>query len=240
MIYAIYSQKGGIGKSTTTYNLGCGLAGKGKKVLLVDLDQQSNLSLMAGVDEVKHSLVDVFGGVSVSDAVVECSGVDLLCATDEIMEYKGSADSLKKALQKIKKYDYILLDCPPGVSGITKNALLAADRVIIPVNLDLLGLQSLKQVKGFIDGAKQINKKLVVSGILVTRYVERLQVSKKTLELLGDAAKYLNCKIYKTYIRECVALREEQYFEQSIFDYAAKSAGAEDFASLTNEIIKER
>lgn len=239
MVYAIYSQKGGTGKSTTVFNLACGLARKGKRVLVIDLDQQANLSLMAGVSEVEKSLVDVFEGSPVGDAIVKCSGIDLISATDDVMDFEGGVDSLKKVTSKLKQYDYILLDCPPGVSTITKNALLAADRVLVPVNLDLLGLQSLKQVKGFIDGAKKANKKLKVSGVLVTRYVERFQVSKKALESLEDAAKYLGCKIYDTYIRESVTLREEQFFAQSIFDYAPKSTGAEDFEQLSNEIIKE-
>ena len=113
MVYAIYSQKGGTGKSTTAFNLACGLAEKGKRVLVIDLDQQANLSLMAGVSEVEKSLVDVFKGSPVGDAIVKRSGIDLISATDDVMDFEGSVDSLKKVTSKLKQYDYILLDCPP-------------------------------------------------------------------------------------------------------------------------------
>lgn len=241
MIYAIMSQKGGTGKTTIAFNLAAGLAVKKKKVLLVDADQQANLSYTMEQKTVQYSLLDVFSGKIKTSAAIIPGKVDFLTVTGKIAGAKVAFDSFKKALSPVaSQYDYILIDCPPGFNEITKAVLLAADRIILPVSMDLYGLQSLSQFKEIYTQAKEINKGLKISGIVRNRYIERQKLTKSIDEPMKQGAKYLDTKIYKTVLRECLAVRESELAKENIFDYAPKSKAAEDFAEIAKEILKER
>lgn len=239
MIYAIMSQKGGVGKTTAAVNIAFGLADKKKKVLLVDADQQENAWAALGGQELPASLVEVFRGEAKAAAAVLPGKVDLAAVSAEIVGYDVKPGDFKKALSGLR-YDYIIIDCPPGLSDTTKAALLCADRVILPITSDLFGLQALKQSKGIIDGAKQINKGLKVSGLLRMRYVERLNITETLKKNIEEAGKAYGVKGYKTAVRECVAVRECNLFGKSIYDYAPNSTAAADFRELVKEIMKER
>jgi chromosome partitioning protein len=232
------SQKGGTGKTTLALNLAYGLAKK-KKVLLVDADQQANLSYTMEKTKVQYSLLDVFNNKAKASQAIIAGDVDLLTITGAVAGEKIRFDSFKKALSGLK-YDYIIIDCPPGFNDITKAVLLAADKVILPVNMDLYGLQSLAQFRDIFEQAREINKGLKIAGIVRNRYIERQKLTKNIDDSLKQGAKFLNTKIYKTVLRECLAVRESELCRQNIFDYAPKSKAAEDFAELTKEIMKER
>lgn len=239
MIYAIMSQKGGVGKTTLAVNLAAALANKKKKVLLVDADQQANSTYTLGVENVSVSLVDVFKGKAKASAAVAPGKIDLLAVTSEIMGEHVKYDSMKKALSGLS-YDYIIIDCPPGFTEITKAVFLAADRIILPVNMDLYCLQGLKQFAGMYEEAKEINKALKISGIVRCMYKGRQNLTKIIDENMQEGARFLKTKIYKTTIRECSAVRESAYLQKDIFAYSPKSKAAEDFAELAKEIMKER
>ena len=237
MIYAIMSQKGGVGKTTAAVNIAFGLADKKKKVLLVDADQQENARLAIGAKELPASLVEVFNGEAKTAAAIVPGKVDFLAVTSEVAGYDVKPNDFKKALAGLK-YDYIIIDCPPGLSDTTAAVLVAADRVILPTTADAFGLQSLKQTKDIIDGAQKANKGLKVSGLLRMRYNERLNITQTLAELLEEACKLYGVKGYKTAVRECVAVRECPLVYKSIFDYAPNSTAAADFRELVKEIIK--
>ena len=238
MIFAIMSQKGGVGKTTAAVNISYGLAEKKKKVLLVDADQQENAIGQLGLQELPGSLVEVFKGKAKTSAVILPGKVDFVAVTSEVLGYDVKPGDFKKALAGLN-YDYIIIDCPPGLSSVTVSALACADRVILPITADVFGLQSLKQSKGLIDGAKEANKGLKVAGILRMRYNERLNITQTVAEYIADAGKAYGVKGYKTAVRECVAVRECPLYGKSIFDYAPNSTAAADFREIVKEIIKE-
>lgn len=239
MIYAVMSQKGGSGKTTVSVNLAAALANKKKKVLLVDADQQANSTYTLGVDSVQYSLVDVFKGKCKVAAAIIPGKIDLLTVTSEIMGQSVKPDAFKKALAGLS-YDYVIIDCPPGFTEVTKAVILAADRIILPVNMDVYGLQSISQFSGIYEQAKEVNKGLKVSGIVRCKYQTRRNITKQVDKMLEEGAKYLGTKIYKSALRECLAVRESALFRKSIFDYAPKSTAAADFEEFTKEIMKER
>ena len=239
MIYGIMSQKGGAGKTTIAYNLAYYLTDRKKKVLLVDADQQCNSCTALGVETVKYSLVDVFKGKVTAKAAIIPGKIDLLAATGEIMGEKIKYDRLQKALSGLE-YDYIIIDCPPGFTDITKSALLAVDRVILPVNMDVFGLESIAQFKGIFDEAKEVNTDLKISGIVRCKYIERRKLTKIVDDNLKDCSKHFGIKIYKTPIRECVSIVEAEYMQQSIFEYAPKCKAAQDMTELFKEILKDK
>ena len=239
MIYALVAQKGGTGKTTAAVNIAYGLADKKKKVLLVDADQQENACLSLGVRELPASLVEVFKGEAKAAAAILPGKVDFAAVTSAVAGYDVKVGDFKKALSGLK-YDYIIIDCPPGLSNTTVSVLAAADRVILPITSDAYGLQSLKQSKEIIDGAKKSNKALKVSGLLRMRHVERLNITETVADYIADASKAFGVKGYKTAIRECVAVRECPLVGKSVLEYAPNSTAAADFRELVKEIMKER
>lgn len=245
-VIALVSQKGGVGKTTTTLNLGAALGRCSRKVLLLDLDPQGNLTEGGGVepDAINRSIYDVLVGdtrlcdvtVKVSDTVdIVPSHIDLAGAEAELLHVPGKDLRLKAALKTARGYDYILIDCPPSLGQLTLNALAAASEVIIPVQAEFYALKGLKKLMTTIDLVHQwSNKKLKITGVLATRYDARRNLNREVVEQLRE---HFGKKLLNTVIRENIALAEAPTSGRDIYSYRAGSYGAEDYAALCSELI---
>jgi chromosome partitioning protein len=244
----ITNQKGGVGKSTTAEAFADGLCMKGYKTLSIDLDPQGSVSLTAGADITRPSVYELLlGNVSTHEVTQERAqradiipaGKDLarlaveLTATDK--EYK-----LKEKISPlISKYDYIVIDTPPALGILTINALTAADSLIIPVQADLYSLQGTGQLYDTIRAVRAYtNPNLTLKGILLTRHTPRNILSRDMAEMARNAAVQIGTFLYKCVIRECVALKEAQASQRTIYDYAPKSNASRDYLSFIGEYLQ--
>ena len=257
-ILGVLNQKGGVGKTTTSTNLGAALAKLGKKVLLVDLDAQSNLTTHLGLakpedqdtqDSVRpipeFSIYDVLKGTKrLSDVIVHRSdNLDvvpaslLLSAAD--LEFGGAVGRellLRRALKDTgASYDYIIVDCPPALGLLTLNALAAIESVIVPVQSEYLALHGVRQLLDTIDQVRGIyNPELRVGGVLICLHDVRKKLARAVAETINN---YFGELVFKTVIRTNVSLAEAPSQGMSIFEYASNSAGAEDYLSLAKEVL---
>ena len=243
-VVAVINQKGGTGKTTTTINLGSALSKLGKKVLLLDLDPQSNLSYSLAITNAEPSLADVFlGNNSIKDVLVEKDGLWIAPGSNELVDIEISLVSqperesfLKKILSEAKGFDYVLIDCPPSLSVLTLNALTAAQQVLIPLQMEVLTLQGLDQIMNTVEKVKKtLNPKLKIKGIVVVMFDVRRKLSQEVLEYLRGSVKE---KIFDTHIRLNVKLAEAPSFGRSILDYDASSHGAKDYRALAEEFMQ--
>jgi len=242
IIIAIANHKGGVGKTTTTANLGAALASIGRRVLLVDMDAQANLSTsLMNESEIGLSIYDSIkdnaplpihnlnSRLDLIPAAIELARLDLDLSTRISRE-----TILKKLLLPLgDKYDYILLDCPPSIGLVTINALSAANGVLIAMSAEALPLRGLAMLDDIIaEVAQDINPSLSVSGIVITKYNRR-----KLNNTIIDAiqARYGE-KVLQTRIRENIALAEAPLTHTSILEYAPDSNGAADYLALAKEI----
>ena len=242
-IVSVINQKGGTGKTTTTINLGCALAALGKKVLLVDLDPQANLSYSLGVTEPAGTLSDVFTQTrNLGEILVDKSGVSILSGANDMVDVEVSLVGqeeretyLKKILQDAKGYDYIFIDCPPSLSILTVNALAASDEVVIPLQMEVLTLQGLGQILATVSQVREsLNKKLKVKGIVVVMFDKRRKLSQEIEDYLHEN---IDEKVFKNRIRLNVKLAEAPSFGQSILEYDKSSYGAKDYLALAKEFL---
>lgn len=240
-IVAVINQKGGTGKTTTTINLGSALSKQGHKVLLVDLDPQSNLSYSLAVSSPDQSLAEAFLGTqSIKDILIEKDGLWVAPGSNELVDVEISLVSqpereqfLKTMLQQIKGFDYVLIDCPPSLSVLTLNALTAAHEVLIPLQMEVLTLQGLDQIMQTIAKVKKaFNPKLKIKGIVVVMFDVRRKLSQEVLAYLQENVKE---KIFESQIRLNVKLAEAPSFGKSVLDYDSSSNGAKDYAALAAE-----
>lgn len=243
-IVSVINQKGGTGKTTTTINLGSALSKAGKRVLLVDLDPQSNLSYSLNVAELHATIADLFTGDSeMQDVIVTREGLDILPGSNELVDVEialvgqeNREQFLKQILEDAKGYDYILIDCPPSLSLLTVNALTASDEVLIPLQMEVLTLQGLNQVLATIEKIKNaFNPKLTVKGIVIVMYDQRRKLSQEIQEYLTEN---VDEKIFDVRIRLNVKLAEAPSFGKSILDYDPSSNGAKDYAALAREFMQ--
>lgn len=249
MIITVTNQKGGVSKSTTSQNLGAGLAKRGYKVLLIDLDAQANLTLSCGVKEPKDTVYTILKDKTKTKAVVMPIKDNLyiipaslaLSTADLELNEVGKEYKLAEALEGIKAdYDYIIIDTPPALSILTVNALTVADKVIIPAQADLFSLEAIKQLNNTIETIKRYtNKNLSIAGILLARYNNRNILTQELTEVLNNTAKYLNTKVFKSTIREAIAIKEAQARKQDIFEYSPECNVASDYMELVDEVIKD-
>ncbi len=258
-IIAIANQKGGVGKTTTTMSLGAALAEMGKRVLLVDLDQQGNLTMYAGVadpDEALEPEQTIYGVLSSyanvrrnriqaasiirpikpNLAILQANG-ELGALDLELVSALSRETILKQALEPIKQqYDYILLDCPPDLSLVVVNALAAADEVLIPLQAEYLATRGVKRLLRIVDFVKErVNPKLVVAGIAVTMADIRTVHTKDIIKATRDGFAG-QIKVFDSVIKTSVRLKEAPLSGTSIFEYDPSGESAKSYRALAGEV----
>ena len=249
-IYAIVNQKGGVGKTTTTANLGAALAARGQRVLLIDIDAQANLSAHFGVSiddtENSKSMYDVLRyGAKLSDIIrpisenlsIAPSSLLLSAADLELGGVIGRESLLKRALAtEASKYDFIIVDCPPSLGLLSLNGLVAATRVIVPVQSEFLALHGVRQLLDTIDSVRSAyNPALAVGGVLICLYHAGKRLARSVADTLRE---YFGELVFETIIRTNVALAEAPAQGDSIYSYDPKSSGAKDYSALADEILR--
>ncbi|BBF44600.1 chromosome (plasmid) partitioning protein ParA [Lachnospiraceae bacterium KM106-2] len=248
-VIAIANQKGGVGKTTTTINLSASLAEKGKKVLTIDMDPQGNTSSGLGID--KDSLTstvyelmigeatlyesiqkNVIDNLSVLPSTVELAGAEIELIGVEEKEY-----ILKKYIDIIRNdYDYIIIDCPPSLNTLTVNAMTTADSVIVPIQCEYYALEGLTQLIHTINLVKKrLNPNLQIEGVVFTMFDARTNLS---LQVVENVKENLDQNIYKSIIPRNVRLAEAPSHGMPITLYDPRSAGAEGYRALAEEVIE--
>lgn len=247
-IIAMVNQKGGVGKTTCTINLGAALAMRGKKVLLIDLDPQANLSTSLGIDAYNsgNTIYEVLrGDLEPHEALLHRNSYDILPASIdlsgaeiELSTAAGREFLLKEALGEfIQEYDYVLLDCAPSLGLLTLNALTMSDEVFIPLQSEFLAMQGMSKLLKTVDVVKKrLNNKLEISGIIGTRYDSRKRLNR---EVIGKIGEYFEDKLFDTIIRDNISLAEAPSYGQDIFEYRSDSYGAADFLALSDEVLAQ-
>ncbi len=243
---AISNHKGGVGKTTTCVNLGAGLALLDKKILLIDLDPQANLTQSYGISKPDSSIYEALKGEQEAVVLNLNNNLDLIPSTLDLagaeMELNSEAGReyiLDEIISPIKdQYDYVLIDCPPSLGLLTINAFTAADEVIIPIQAHFLAIKGLTKIIEVINKVKKrLNKKLIITGVVVTLFDKRKILHRDVVETIVT---YFQDKVYNTRIRQNVALAEAPTQGVDIFRYQIKSNGAEDYKNLSTEFLQKR
>lgn len=241
-IISIINQKGGVGKTTTAQNLTAGLRLQNKKVLLLDLDAQCNLTLLQQATKNTHDILDVLTGKVKIDEAIEN---DFIAGSKNLvlLQNKSGMESVLKNILSVMKnnYDYVIIDTPPALGIITLNALTASNSIIIATTADLLPMQGLIDLYKTVQAIqKTSNKNLSIKGILITRFNKRTILGKSMLNSLIDIAKRLNTKVFNTTIRDSISIKESQAKMTDIFRYARYSTAGRDYRSLVKEILEDK
>lgn len=249
-IIALCNQKGGVGKTTSTINLGAALAECGRRVLLVDLDPQGALSagLGAVLNDLRSTVYNLLGesASEIDEVLIKTrvdnvdllpSNIDLSAAEIRLVHEVGREHSLRRALDPIRdRYDYILIDCQPSLSLLTVNALACADGVIIPMECEFFSLRGVALLTDTMDKVRdRLNPRLSLFGIVVTMFDQRLlharQVLARVAEVFGD-------QVYDTVISRTVRFPDATVAGEPITTWAPRSAGAEQYRALAREVIQ--
>lgn len=247
-IVSIINQKGGVGKSTTAESLAAGLSLRGYKTLAVDLDAQGNLTYTFGADNTGATVLEVLtGDATAAEAIKRTQSCDVLPASkalagaDAYIKETGKEYRLKEALENVAdQYDYIIIDTPPALGILTVNALTACQSVIIPSQADIYSIQGIEQLSETMKPVKKYcNPGLEIEGILLTRYSARSVLSREVADMLEELAAKLGTNLFKTKIREAIAVKEAQISQQSLFEYSPKAKPTEDYNALIDELIGE-
>ena len=242
-VIAFAVQKGGTGKTSSTNITAEILHSRGYNVLVIDLDPQHNLSHSVGVDDPNLSVTDVLTKkADIKSAILKTkAGYAILPAGRSLFEHQADikADTLANALAPLKSYfDYILVDCPPALSSLSINGLVAADRVIIPVICgnfcDIASVDTLNTI----DTLKQNGTNVTAAGILVILYNNRSNLDKFMLGKYNEIASKYSTKVFDAKIRQCQKIKEAQVLGQSILQYAPKSNAVTDYTAFVDELIR--
>ncbi|HYK72175.1 MAG TPA: AAA family ATPase [Pseudoneobacillus sp.] len=247
-VLAIANQKGGVGKTTTSVNLGACLAYIGKKVLLVDVDPQGNATSGIGIEkaEVDQCIYDVLVDDVEARQVIKPTSVENLSVLPATIQLAGAEIELvptisrevrlKRALEEVKdQYDYIVIDCPPSLGLLTINALTASDAVLIPVQCEYYALEGLSQLLNTVRLVqKHLNQDLKIEGVLLTMLDARTNLG---IQVIEEVKKYFQDKVYKTIIPRNIRLSEAPSHGEPIITYDSKSRGAEVYLDLAKEVV---
>lgn len=254
-VISLVNQKGGVGKTTTSINLSSSLGYLGKKVLLIDLDSQSNTTTGLGIEKskIKNSIYDVLMGTcDVKDAIIKTpfknlsvipSVIDLAGAEIELMQLSYQdrefvmTNQLKRQLETVKdRYDFVIIDCPPALGILTTNALAASDSVLIPIQCEYYSLEGVNLLlKTILQVQKKVNPSLDIEGVLLTMLDGRTLLG---LEVVEDVRKFFNEKVFSTIIPRLVKLVEAPSHGKPIIEYEPKSKGAIAYLNLAKEVIE--
>ena len=244
-IISIALQKGGTGKSTTAQALASTLGSQDKKVLLVDLDPQCNVTYSSGVDAPEHTVTDVLGeDCSTDEALNHCRYYDLLAADTYLTNVEITENVepvlLKNALEPVKdNYDFIVIDTPPALGNLSYNALVASDYVVIPTEprpYALQGLGKLHEIIGSVHGS--LNPGLKVAGILLIKYSSRTVLNRDIRSMITDYAGQMGTVVFDASIREGIAVPEAQTVRQPLIDYAKNSKPNTDYEAFVSELLQ--
>lgn len=246
-IIAIANQKGGVGKTTTACNLAAGLAVKGYRTLLVDLDQQRNATHSFELPEIETTLAEVLVGSKkdlkdIREAIYETHivGLDIVPANIRLALVEkqltvGEQYRLKDALSKLTEYDFILIDCPPSLGATLTQALLASQQVLVPIAAEYYPLEGVMDLDETIEETKRANDSLQVLGYLMTRYDKRNGICKEALDkvkgMYGDL-------VFESIINTNVSLQTAPAYKKSIYEHAPESKGSENYLFLTDEVLE--
>lgn len=247
-VISVANQKGGVGKTTTTVNLGACLADAGKRVLLIDMDAQGNATSGIGIkkSDVVNDIYDVLVNevpikeviqqtarerLEIAPATIQLSGAEI-----ELTSMMARESRLKLALKDvIDEYDFILIDCPPSLGHLTINSFSASDSILIPVQCEYYALEGLSQLLNTIRLVqKHFNPDLRIEGVLLTMYDARTNLGSEVVE---EVRKYFRERVYDTIIPRNVRLSEAPSHGKSIIDYDPKSKGAENYHALAKEVM---
>ncbi|MFK7798998.1 MAG: ParA family protein [Aureispira sp.] len=242
-IISLLNHKGGVGKTTSAINIGAALVKFKKRVLLVDLDPQANLTISLGIPRQKISIYQNIRGEAELTPYTVKSGMDVITsnldlsgAEMELINEAGREFILRELFEPVAHdYDYIIIDCPPSLGLLTLNALTASDTVMIPMQAEFLAMQGIVKIKQVTDKVRfRLNKKLQIGGVIATMYDQRKVLNRDIVQTIEG---FFGDKVFRTKIRNNVALAEAPSEGKDIFDYSPSSNGAKDYLALAKEII---
>lgn len=247
-IIAFCNQKGGVGKTTCALNVAVGLTLLKKKVLVIDFDPQAHLTYSLGLDahDLKGTIYSVMKGTTpLTEAVMEIKGMkvlpanlDLALLETELATLPQKELILKNRLSAVSDVQYVIIDCPPASGLLTINALVACQEVFIPLQMEFLALKGMSRLLTLIEEVrKKFNKNEPAYRVIPTRYDARKRLNNAIMDKVRER---FGTRVFKAVIRENIAVAEAPSFGQSIFEYAPKSHGAEDYLDLCKEITRKR
>ena len=246
-IISIINNKGGTGKTTSVLNLGAALTKKRKRVLLVDLDSQCNLTSAFGAETPEIGVGDLLvGGATMDDVMIKNGKLSLIPSSEKLLDFEfqlnnepGREYMLREQLDKVANdFDFILIDCPPSLGTLSINSMVAANHFIVPMqaeNFAFIGLDRIMLISEKVK--KRMNPDLDLAGILFVKLDPRTKFSQAVIQSLSENQNFKG-KLFNTYIRQDISLMESGAFKQSVYDYAPNSRGADDYNDLAKEILK--
>lgn len=248
-VIAIANQKGGVGKTTSAINLSAALAEKGKKVLVIDIDPQGNTTSGLGVNknEIRNSIYELLIDEASMDEVLQKevyknldlipSNVNVAAVEIELLDMEGKEKKLRDKISEIRDdYDYAIIDCPPALGLLTVNAMTTADTILVPIQCEYYALEGLSDLIHSVELVrKRLNPTLEIEGVFFTMYDARTNLA---MQVVDNVRTHISEKVFKTIIPRNIRLAEAPSYGQPITQYEPKSAGAEAYRMLADEIIE--